>query len=105
MVKEARRDSISRGVVFRFDEADALKVWCSMYEHVLREEYRRDEHWLFINYDQFIDGSALSRIGALLGVSTDEKFIDSKYQRSGNFSSVPREAAPIFERLCGLSRL
>jgi hypothetical protein len=105
MVKEARRDSMSRRVVFRFNERDALRVWCSMYEHVIKDEYRQDERWLFINYDQFIDGSALARVSALLGIETDDEFVDSKYQRSGTFSSVPHEAARIYERLCELSGL
>jgi hypothetical protein len=104
MVKEARRDSISRGVRFRFNERSALNVWCSMYRHVLEREYRENENWLFINYDQFMDGSALTRLGTLLNISADAEFIDNRLRRSNNFSSVPPEAAPIFAKLCQFSR-
>jgi hypothetical protein len=105
LVKEARRDSTLRGVTFRFDKADALKVWCSMYEHVLRRTDRENKHWLFINYDQFIDGSAFPRLASFLGARIDGGFIDPRYQRSGRSGSLPDNAAAIFATLCELSRL
>lgn len=80
----------------------ALRVWTSMYRHVL-EKHMHQGQWLFVHYDQILDGSAIPRIEHLTESRVDTGFIDANLKRSQNSESVPRRTAEIYHRLCALA--
>jgi len=86
----------------RLSRRRALGIWSSMYEHVL-ERHSHQGEWLFLHYEQFLDGSAIPRIEGLLGAEIDQSFIDPALKRSVGSGRLPRRAARLYSRLCALA--
>jgi hypothetical protein len=87
----------------QIDETDAYAVWTLMYRHIL-EKHRPEGDWLFLHYDQLIDGSRVHRLEELLGSSTDASFAESALRRSQpDPTRVPHDAVEIYEQLCELA--
>lgn len=80
----------------------ALDIWSAMYRSVLRT-HREKGDWLFVHYDQVIDGSALPRLEAALGVQVDRDFADARLNRSPHPDVVHEESAAIYGELCMLA--
>ena len=88
----------------RLSKRRALRIWTLMYEHILDRHRHRGE-WLFVHYDQFLDGSAISRVESLLGTRIDSSFVDQRLKRSTASFGVPRQTADIYRQLCELAGL
>ena len=89
----------------RIDRRGVLQVWTLMYRHIL-ERHRRRGPWLFLHYDQVVDGSGLDRLDALLGVEVDRSFADVTLARSASSAGadgVPAETARVYAALCALA--
>jgi hypothetical protein len=102
IVTECRRADYLRGV--QIDAAGALKVWESMYRHVLEIHYPRGGDWLFVHYDQLLDGSAFPAIETRLGVRLDSQFPDTRLKRSRAGARPSARAMVIYQRLCSLAQ-
>jgi hypothetical protein len=79
-----------------------LAVWTARYEHVL-ERHHHIGDWEFIHYDQFLDGSAMPRLQALMSPHIDPGFADRGLKRSADSPGVPPKSASRYERLCALA--
>ena len=88
----------------RLSRRRALRVWTLMYQHVL-SRHRHHGQWLFVHYDQVLDGSALPRVEALLETEIDYSFVDRRLKRSADSLSVPRHTADIYRQLCAAAGL
>jgi hypothetical protein len=86
----------------RLSRRRALRIWTSMYQHVLHR-HRHDGEWLFIHYDQFLDGSAIARVQALIEAEIDPGFVDPQLRRSSGSGEVPRRTAELYRELCALA--
>ena len=84
------------------DYAGVMRLWTLMYRHVV-ETHRRAGDWLFVHYDQLVDGSALPRLAELLGARVDARFPDPSLKRSPRDGDADAEALAVYERLCGLA--
>lgn len=85
------------------DKADAYNIWTLMYRHVL-EEHRLEGEWLFLHFDQLVDGSGVQRLEGILGSSTDTSFPEASLRRSRpDPEHVPREVASVYAQLCELA--
>lgn len=80
---------------------EAFGVWADMYEHVLAT-HRHAGRWLFVHYDQVLDGSALERIEAHIGARVDARFPDARLKRAPPQPAPPRAAAT-YRELCALA--
>ena len=80
----------------------ALAVWTLMYRHIL-ETRRRQGEWVFVHYDQILDGSGLGRVEAALGTGVDRSFADPALKRSADRACLPPDAVRTYERLCELA--
>ncbi len=88
---------------YYLSRARALRVWTSMYEHILRAS-SENEGWLFVHYDQILDGSAIPRIESAIAAPISTGFIDRTLKRSHDDSSnLPQCTTHVYERLCGLA--
>lgn len=85
----------------RLDHADAFGIWTDMYQHVL-ETHRHDGDWLFVHYDQVLDGTALPRIEQHLGARVDRDFAEPALKRA-TLIEPPPEAARVYSELCTLA--
>jgi hypothetical protein len=80
----------------------ALRAWTSMYRHVL-EKHRQEGQWLFVHYDQILDGSAISEIESVTEAKVDAGFADAGLKRSQDSGSLPRRTSQVYRRLCTLA--
>jgi len=78
----------------------ALRVWTLMYRHVL-EVHQSEGDWLFLHYDQILDGSSAAAVDGLLGAAGDWAFPDPSLRRSVAEEVPAGEAARVYRELCG----
>ena len=84
------------------DRDGALGVWTLMYRHIL-ETHRGQGEWVFVHYDQIIDGSGLDRVEAALGTRVDRSFPEPMLKRSVDVGGVSAETARTYATLCDLA--
>jgi len=80
----------------------ALRHWRAAYTNILGK-HRLLGEWIFVHYDQVIDGSAVSRLERDLHVHMDHSFPDSALKRTplaGQITSFDRN---IYNELCRLA--
>lgn len=97
MVQELR--AVPKLAPLELTYADCLEVWRLMYSHVLDIHCHQGE-WLFLHYNQVLDGTALDRLGAFLDVTPDRTFPDPSLQRTQTDSQVSEPIYWIYKRLC-----
>jgi hypothetical protein len=101
MLKEIERADYLRDL--KMDAAQLLEVWDSIYRHVLEIHYPRGGDWLFVHYDQLLEGTAYSTIEERLGVRLDPEFADRRLKRSEAATAAPARALELYRRLCDLA--
>lgn len=84
----------------QFDQA--LHVWTSMYEHVV-QKHRYHGDWVFVHYEQIMDGSIGPRIRSSLGIDPDLEFPDGKLRRSPASGDLPERTRQVYAQLCELA--
>ncbi len=100
-MKQNIREESYRG--FHLTRARALRVWSSMYRHVLASR-RDDERWVFVHYEQILDGSAIARIESATGARVSTEFIDRSLKRSPDDPDhLPPATRQVYEQLCELA--
>lgn len=100
MVREVREAAYLRNLRLDFDRA--LRVWLTMYRHVL-ERHRVEGDWLFVHYDRVVDGSALATIEALVEAPLDHAFPDRTISRSKRIGDCPLDVTRVYDQLLALS--
>ncbi len=97
MVEELR--AVPKLATLKLTYADCLDIWRLMYSHVLDTHCRQGE-WLFLHYDQVLDGTALDRLGAFLEVAPDWTVPDPLLQRTLSGSKASESIRRVYKRLC-----
>lgn len=97
IIKECR----ARYPDIAIDEKEAFGVWTDMYTHILHT-HCHEGTWLFVHYDQVLDGSALPVVEEHLGVRVDRSFADARLKRAPLIES-PESAAAAYRELCTLA--
>ncbi|MDQ3957945.1 MAG: hypothetical protein M3273_06435 [Actinomycetota bacterium] len=87
---------------FKMDYERAVGVWTLMYRHIV-EKHRHEGEWVFLHYDQALDGSAVPRLEAAVGSKLDATFPDPNLKRSSGAGEVPDDARRTYEELCELA--
>jgi hypothetical protein len=83
----------------KFTYTDCLEVWRLMYTHVL-DIHSQEGDWLFLHYNQVLDGSGLERLAAFLEVTPDRSFPQPALRRTQAEGEIPDSVRVIYERLC-----
>jgi hypothetical protein len=107
----ATADSIVREQARRADLGEdtivmeqALRVWQAMYTYMLEVHYPTGGDWLFLHYDQLVDGTASALIGKRLGVQVNSGFAEASLQRSRpRFDLLPPEVERLYRKLSDLA--
>lgn len=102
MMKDWREQEYLRGL--GLSPWFAFRVWIQMYERIWRL-HRRQGRWLFLHYDQVLQGSGLRRLARVLGADVDFAFPTPTLKRSGDQGPVPRQARILYWKLKFLSWL
>lgn len=74
-------------------------LWVNYYEHILNN-HTEQENWLFVHYEQMLDGSALSKIGERTGIVIQDDLIDRSYNRSKDQDHGNERQKVIYDYLC-----
>jgi hypothetical protein len=77
----------------------ALEIWAAAYLRVLRR-HRHHGDWLFVHYEQVLDGSALPRLETAIGARLDRDFADTALRRASPSGSWPAALDEIYTELC-----
>jgi hypothetical protein len=85
------------------DAPRALRIWQRIYERILDLHYPAGGDWLFVHYDQILDGSALDAIAAKLNAPIDKSFADPELRRSRPTGEVPQRMLKLYHELCALA--
>ena len=97
IVREAETAPYLRGVAITYERA--LRVWTQVYRHVL-ERHRHAGEWLFLHYDQVLDGSGGERLSRFLDAPVDSTFADRALRRSAADGPTTPEAETLYRELC-----
>jgi hypothetical protein len=77
----------------------ALEIWAAAYLQILRRHRHRGQ-WLFMHYDQVLDGTALPRLEDAIGARLDRGFADAALRRAPASGAWPRAVGEIYAELC-----
>lgn len=97
--------TVARGIYLhglQCDFAKAVEIWTLMYRHVL-DIHRREGQWLFLHFDQILDGSAVPVLEGNLGIQIKKSFADARLKRSKNVGTLPESATEVYRELCELA--
>lgn len=101
ILNECRRDPHLHTI--HMTERRAEKVWVSMYRWIL-EVHRSAGDWVFVEYDQLLDGSALGRVEDLVQARVEGGFADRSLERSPTDVQVSTTALDLYAHLRELAR-
>jgi hypothetical protein len=82
----------------------ALEIWKAIYGRVLGR-HRHDGDWLFVHYEQLLDGTGVTRLAEALGAALDSGLADPRLRRSRAHGRLRDDTAPIYDELCALAGL
>jgi hypothetical protein len=102
MVAEAARDELLVDGA-PVDYARALRVWRAVYAYTLDVQRPVEGDWLFVHYEQLMDGATFPAIEQLLGVSVRGDFVDPNLRRSVTRDVIQPEVESLYRRLCALA--
>lgn len=100
ILKDCRQAPYLRDL--RMSRSRVLLLWNLVYRHVL-DTHRSSGDWLFVHYDQILDGSAAPRLEALLGIEGDWRFPEASLRRSTPAGQPSAEAQATYVELCRLA--
>lgn len=100
IIKECQTAKYLKGL--RINYEDALAVWILMYRHILELHCTQGE-WLFIHYDQILNGDAGEKVSAFLEADFDYSFPEVKYKRTRDKTRITAEAKSVYDKLCEMA--
>jgi hypothetical protein len=80
----------------------ALEVWAAAYLQVLRGHRRRGQ-WVFVHYEQVLDGTGIPRLEQAVGARLDPSFADTALRRASPAGQWPAAVGEIYRELCEAS--
>jgi hypothetical protein len=84
---------------FSINAHQALKVWEMMYSHILENHVPAGGDWLFIHYNQLLDGSAYAALESHLRVKVNPGFADQRLSRSRPARRVSQRCLDLYQQL------
>jgi hypothetical protein len=101
IVRECNSAPYLKNVSMNYDKA--LSIWTLMYKHVL-ERHRFEGDWLFVHYEDVLNGTARPRIEKLLGVEINQSFVSTSLRRSSSEGKLTPDSVETYKQLCELAQ-
>ncbi len=98
----ATAESIARDVRYgdlKVDVDAAAAIWEAVYTRVL-DRHRHEGEWVFVHYEQLLDGSGVERVARSVGVPLDHSRADPSLRRADPSADLAPAANPIYDELC-----
>lgn len=87
---------------FSITPQQTLDIWRLMYSHIL-EIHQLEGEWLFLHYDQVLNGEGLEKLAAFTEASIDYSFPDTSLRRSTQEQPIPKKTERLYQKLCQLA--
>jgi hypothetical protein len=84
------------------DDKYCFALWEAHYGCLLQHYHQVGGQWLFVSYDQLMNGKALSRIEEFLGVRLDRGLVKRELMRTHTVGRLSGRVAKTYDRLNGL---
>jgi hypothetical protein len=81
------------------DFGDAVRVWTAHYERIL-DRLAHEGEWIFVHYEQLLEGDALASLEARLGIGFDRSVCDAALRRTATGGGAGTRAEALYRRLC-----
>ena len=101
----------ARSILAMTDQGDlgltldgALAVWSAFYRRAKHLAARDSAPWVFVHFDQLVDGTGYARISEVLGVDLSLAFLDTALRRTQHDGDVPTQIASLHDDLRDLAR-
>jgi hypothetical protein len=88
---------------FSISSKHAFAVWELMYSHILNKHFLTGGDWLFVHYDQLLDGSVFEKLETELETEVNKNFADRRLKRSKPQHRVSERIISLYYRLCDLA--
>lgn len=93
MVSLARRQQVE------LSYGGALEIWAAGYLRVLHR-HRHHGQWVFVHYDQILDGTGIDRLERAIGTRLDTAVVDPALRRTPDQGRWPAGVGEIYQELC-----
>lgn len=104
IVKECRDSKALHSL--KMNHTIALEVWMQVHESILKH-YEQDQHqsrWLFVHFEQILNGEALNKISLFTRAKVDQTFVDKTINRTRlQHQALPWKIERIYQKLCSLA--
>lgn len=80
----------------------AVEVWTASYLQVLRSHRQRGD-WVFLHYDQVLDGTGIGRLEQAIGAQLDASFVETELRRASPDGQWPAAVGEVYDELCELA--
>jgi hypothetical protein len=101
ILKEAERTLTNNNLHLDFDFA--LNIWYSHYHYLFTHHYPNERPWLFVHYNQFMDGSVYTKMESLLEAKLNRQFFDASLKRSTSGPIYSQKIIDLYNTLCALA--
>ena len=81
----------------------AFKYWEAAYRNVLHQRLTVGGEWIFLHYDEILDGNAIPILEERIGASVDREMPRAELKRSRMVEGIGLSAQQLYEELCELS--
>ncbi len=86
-----------------FDSARLFRAWEAICSRLLQWAREDSGKWMFLHYDQFLQGDGAERLGRFLDCSIDRSFARHDLNRSTERGGAPESCRKAYDELCTLA--
>lgn len=98
ILKECREADYLRDLKINMEQV--LEGWQLMYEHIFKAEKEMGGEWLYIHYEQILNGEAFLKIEKTTQSKIYQEFVEKKLYRNQEKELVPSYLSGIYHKLC-----
>jgi hypothetical protein len=100
ILKECKRDIRLHNLSINF--RGALKIWEHMYRHII-EIHCKQGDWLFLHYNQVLQGEGLKKLESFTGAHVDHAFPDPALRHHREHNHLPESIRTVYKQLCKIA--
>lgn len=97
VVESTKKHALQSRIIV--DDKYSFGLWESHYRCILQHHHQNNGKWLFVSYDQLLNGEAISRIEQFLDIQLDRSLGKRELKRNRTVGRLSGRVAEIYNRL------
>jgi hypothetical protein len=97
VAKSTKKHALGSKIVL--DDDYCFTLWHAHYRCILEHQQHIGGQWLFISYQNLIDGEAVAKLSRFLDVQLDRALVKQELSRSNSDGTVPAFVSELYEHL------